>query len=111
VDRSKSITAQNGSDPAETAGAYIRIFSKLGVSGDGEAVKETTFWPVMALLMSEYGLKPEYILHEMTYPQVISAYDEAIFLRTGERPKRKPVEESEEEILDKFRKNERGEWE
>lgn len=93
------------------AGIFKNVFSyfenmRVEDEKTGTA-KPFNFGPVMALLMSTYGLTPEYILWRMSFPQVMRAHKEAVALISG-----KPADEeperllSEEEILAQFDKKE-----
>lgn len=78
---------------------------------DGEAKgqsKDLEIAPIMARLMNHFSLTPDYILYEMTFPQVFMFYEEAIALETGKRKPRKAPEETEEEIRAKFKKKPGG---
>jgi len=67
------------------------------------------FAPILSRIVSTYGLTPAYVLNEMTFPQVIQAYREAIAITTGHREKAEEPEETEEEIRAKFKKI-NGRW-
>jgi len=79
------------------------------LESDGEMLN-TEIAPILARVMSEYGLSLDYVLYGMTYPQVVMFYNEAIYKQTGKRKSVIIPEETDDEIRAQFVKKPDGGW-